>query len=957
IWDEMRRKILAAQEKLPPDVRTTVIDDDFGDVYGVYIALSGQGYTYRELKDFVDLLRRELLLVQDVKRISLWGERPEAIYVEMDRDRMATLGISQEQIYRTLEAKNLAADGGRIKIGPEFIAMNPTGEFLSEQQFRDLLISDPGSPQQIFLGDVATIRRDYKDPPERILRVSSKIFSTTGGEVVDLFDTPDLDPSDPALDMTIVAGQPAIGLAISTVPGGNVVTMGEALSERMKELRPLAPIGMEFHVIALQSQSVVKSINGFIVNLAQAVIIVVVVLLIFMGVKSGLLIGFILFQTVCITFVFMNMWGVLLERISLGALIIALGMLVDNAIVVTESMKLRLEAGEDRMKAAREVVGQNQWPLLGSTVVAIIAFAAIGTSTHNTGEYCRSLFQVILISLLASWLTAVTVTPLLCVMIFRPKKAKPGKENADPYGGLLFRGYKAFLTMAIRFRPIVVLVVIAMFVGAVYGFRFLPNSFFPNSSRAQFMVDVWLPQGTHIAETEAAAAQLEEFVMSLDNTKDIASHVGAGGARFMLVYAPEQPNASYAQLLINVFDWQQIDDNIESIQDWATDNMPDALVFGKKFKLGPGEGGNIQMRFTGPDPDKLRAVANEAVAIVNADPMSKYARLDWMQPVKVLRPVLAEQQARNAGIERTDVALRLAASFEGVQVGVYREGTASIEDRLVPIISRAPEAERGAENAYDLQIYSPAADRMIPLRQVLKGYETSSENELIWRRNRLPSIKVHVDQTQGETSVLWSRLAPKIEQMFQERLDSGFLTSEYFMEWGGEHEDSVDAQAALSASMPVFVTLMVLVVIMLFNNLRQPLIIWLTVPLALIGVSAGLLAFGKPFDFMAILGALSLSGMLIKNAVVLMDQVNINRKLGMAPYDAVINSGVSRMRPVMMAAATTALGMLPLLQDIFFVSMAITIIFGLTFATVLTLVFVPVLYTMLYRIPRRAPAS
>ena len=954
VWDELRRKVQAVQGDLPPGVRTALIDDDFGDVYGVYVAITGDGYEEHELKDVADMLRRELLLVQDVKRIVFWGDQREAVYVEMDRERLATLDITQEQIFATLRSQNLAVDAGRISVGSRFIAIAPTGRYESVDELADLLISEPGAHAQIRLGDVATIRRGYVEPAQRVLRMTDKRVLRDGAEVP--YGEVGTDPTDDGASVEVTtSGARAIGLGVSTVEGGNVVTMGEALTARLDELEPEIPVGVDVHVIALQPQAVTKAVNSFVINLLEAVAIVVVVLLLFMGLKSGLLIGFILFQTICASFIIMEMQGIMLQRISLGALIIALGMLVDNAIVVTEGMKTKIESGVPKVQAAREVVSQNQWPLLGATFVAVIAFAAIGVSPDDTGEFCRSLFLVLAISLLMSWLTAVTVTPLLCSFLFSPKQ-DAGAEAKDPYSGVLYSVYRRALKGVIRIRPVTILAVVGMFAASLYGFTKLPDGFFPASGSPQFTVDLWMPQGTHIDDTDATAARLAAYVAERDNTRTVASHAGEGGARFKLVYTPEQPNTAYAQLIVNVFDAGGIDQDITDIEAWASDNLPDALVYGKRFKIGPGKGGNIQVRFSGPDADVLRELAAEASSIIARDPATKYVRSDWRSREKVTVPVMAEERARRNGITRPMVAERIRAGFEGLPVGVFRDVHGESEDRLLEIVARAPVEERAdIANVQHLSIYSPAANRNIPIRQILTRFETQWEEPIIRRRDRARTITLHADQVSGETSVLWNAVAPKVEAMFNAKRTSGELSSEYQLAWGGEYEDSNNAIGALATSIPVFVGVMVLIVIGLFNNLRQPLIIWLTVPLALIGVTAGLLLFNLPFGFMAFLGALSLSGMLIKNAIVLIDQINLNLSNGMNTYDAVIDSGVSRMRPVMMAAATTVLGMLPLITDIFFQGMAIAIMFGLTFATVLTLLFVPTLYVTLYG-ARPAPA-
>ncbi len=952
VWDELRRKVKEAQGDLPPGAGPSSVDDDFGDVYGVYVALTGEGYTYPELKDYADLLRRELLLVQDVRRIAFWGTQPEAVYVEIKRDRMAALGVTQEQIFAKLEARNLAVDGGRVQVGGRFLVMSPSGQFRSEREFEELLISNPGDPL-IFLRDVAEVKRDFVDPPAQMLDISYKTIRQNGvllsGAEVETLDLEGIDLETEGMEITQVRNLPAIGLAISTVEGGNVVTMGEALVRRLAELESLRPVGIESTIIALQSDAVVKAVNGFMVNLAQAIVIVIVVLVFFMGLRAAGLIGFVLFLTITASFIVMNAQGIMLERISLGALIIALGMLVDNAIVVTEGMQIRIEGGMDGRQAAREVVGQNQMPLLGATFVAIIAFAAIGLSDHDTGEYCRSLFQVLFISLLMSWLTAVTVTPLLCVMLFSAKDQ--AGEPEDPYAGGLFQAYRRILEAAIRIRYLTIPAVFGLFVLSVWGFGQLPPGFFPFSSRPQYMVDLWLPQDTHPRDTQRAAQQLADFAIALENTSALSTHVGGGAPRFLLTYTAEQANSAYAQLLVNVFDFRSIPEDMEAIEAWAEENLPQGLVFAKQFKLGPGSGGNIQVRLSGPDLGVLRDLSVDVADMFESDPLVKYVRVDMKEPVQVVRPVLARAQARRNGIQRTDVAAQLEASFQGKTVGVYREGTLEREDRLLPVISRAPEEERvSIDSIRDLQVYSPAADRMIPMRQVVSGFETVWEDGIIFRRDRRPTLTLHMDQTEGEAAIPFARVRPQVEAWFQEKRDSGELSTEYLLEWGPEYEDSQEAIEALASSIPMFVVIMILIVIALFNNLRQPLVIWLTVPLALIGVVGGLMLFQQPFNFMAILGTLSLSGMLIKNAIVLIDEVNSNLSKDQLLYDAIVNAGVSRLRPVSMAAATTVLGMAPLLTDIFFVSMSIAVMFGLTFATILTLIIVPVLLTTLYRV-------
>ena len=901
VWDELRRKINDAAVQLPQGAGQPIVIDDYGDVFGVFLAVTADGYSYAELKDYVDILRRELLLVEDVGKITTYGEQTEAIYISFDRDRMSQLGIQPQAIVNELMQKQKIADSGRVRVGKEFISIEPSGGLDTIDDFEEFIIRGTGG-EQIRLRDLADIERGYLEPERSILRYD---------------------------------GKTSIGLGISTVSGGNVVTMGEALRGRMVELENQRPVGIDFGIISLQSEAVAEAISGFTASLLQAVAIVIIVLLFFMGLRSGLLIGAVLLITIVGSFIFLNPMGVALERISLGALIIALGMLVDNAIVVVDGILIRLQKGEDVESAASAVVKQSSWPLLGATIIAILAFAAIGTSDDSTGEFCRSLFQVVMVSLLLSWITAVTITPLLCVLFLKA----PGKADAqeDPYSQGFYLKYKALLGLCIRKRYLTTLLVAAMFGSALWGFSFVDRSFFPSSTRPQFMVDVWLPQGTHIDETTARVGQIEDYLGEFDEIAHVTSMIGQGGLRFLLTYAPEKLNSSYAQLIVDVHDYRSIKDLGPRIEKELAARYPDTLAYHSPFQLGPGSTGKIQARFSGPDISVLRRLSEETKAIFRADSNSKSIRTDWRERVKLVRPVLADQRANASGITRPMIAQTMKQAFQGEVAGYYREN-----DLSIPIVLRARDRDRdNISSAQNLQIWSPVAQGNIPLRQVVSGFETAFEDEIINRRNRTRTMIVYADPETGLASQLFARVRGPVEAL---ELPIG-----YKLEWGGEYEDSAKANTAIASQIPVFVLAMVLVTIILFNSLRQPLIIWLCVPLAIIGVTVGLLSTGQPFGFMATLGFLSLMGMLIKNAIVLIDQINLEIEEGKELLLAIIDSGASRLRPVAMAALTTALGMVPLLLDAFFASMAITIIGGLVFATVLTMVVVPVFYAIFYR--------
>lgn len=906
VWDELRRKVNDVQSSLPPGAGPSIVNDDYGDVFGVFFAVTGQGYTYAEIKDYVDTLRRELLLVKDVAKVNLIGAQTEAVFVEMSRARLAELGISPQVIYQTLYQQNLVTTTGRTEVGSEYIRIDPSGALMSIEEIEDLLIAGGASGSMIYLKDVAQVSRGYMDPPSILMRFNGRL---------------------------------ALGLGISTTSGGNVVEMGIAVKKRLDELEAEAPVGMEIEVIALQSDTVELSIKNFITNLIEAVAIVIGLLLVFMGLRSGLLIGFTLLLTILSTFIVMIIFRIDLQSISLGALIIALGMLVDNAIVVAEGILVKIETGVDRVKAAGQTVSATLMPLLGATIVGVLAFAAIGLSPDSTGEYCRSLFQVVGISLMLSWVLAITVVPLLCVMFM---KTKPGQENADPYRGGLYQTYKRFLKLAIHRRIAVMVLLVGMLSASLYSFGFVDKAFFPANDRPQFMIDYWAAEGTFIKDTSRRIEKIETFLAEQDNVDSWATFVGQGALRFILTYSPESNNSAYGQILVSVKNAEEMDQTIAVCQAYLDRNFPNALGIVQRFSRGSAGKAKIEARFRGPDHQVLRELASRAETIMRSNRNAQFIRTDWREMVKVLRPVISEARARQTGITRPDITSAIEWAFNGSTIGLFREG-----NKLIPIVTRPPESERkDIDFVNDVQVWSSATGKMLNLNQIVSDYETVFEDAIIWRRNRLPTITVMAEPADGNSNALFAELRPQIEAIP--------LPPGYQLEWGGEHESSQDANKGLMKLLPMSFIAMALVIIMLFNALRQPLIIILCLPLALIGVTLGLLLMRQPFSFMAMLGFLSLVGMMIKNAIVLLDQIDLEIREGKERYRAVVDSSVSRLRPVLMAALTTVFGMAPLVFDSLFSPMAVTIMFGLLFATVLTLVVVPVLYVLFFRIKESA---
>lgn len=912
IWDELRRKVNDVVPSLPPGVNTPQVMDDFGDVYGIMWAINGKGYEYDDLKDYVDFLKREIELVDGVSKVSTAGEQQEVVFIEISTNRLASLGISPTTMNNILVAQNTVQPSGALVAGSEYIYIHPTGEYTSVKQLEDLIITKQGSDKLIYLKDVATISKGYAEVPANIIR----------------FD-----------------GDQSINMGVAFTSGVNVVDVGVRIDKRLKELEAFRPAGINIGVIYEQPKEVEKSVSAFVINLAEAVIIVVLVLLVFMGLKSGLLIGLILLLTVLGTFLVMKWFAIDLQRISLGALIIALGMLVDNAIVVVEGILIGQKQGKTKVEAANAIIKQTIWPLFGATIIAIAAFAPIGLSPDATGEFAGSLFWVLLISLFMSWITAITITPFFANMMFKetvPSSAESSDDNQDPYQGAFFAFYKSFLNMCLKFKGLTMLTVLIVFIIAIGSFSLVKQAFFPPSTTPIFLVDMWMPQGTDIRATSKISADIEQKILQYEGVEHITTTVGQGAQRFMLTYNGERSYASYAQLLVRAENFEHVIPTMAKAEVLLDTSYPELMTKFKRLEIGPSPDAKVEVEFTGSDTDILRLLASQAIDIFHQAGSTVNVRHDWRQRTKVIKPEFDEVQARRLGISRTDVDDALQMNLSGMQIGLYREGTS-----LLPILSRLPESER--ENSVEsLRVWSPLYNQFIPIQQLFMGLNIEWEDPIIQRRDRKRVITVMADPDfkTGETATsLRARIINEIEQI---ELPAG-----YELTWGGEFHDASKAQGSIFTSLPLGYLVMFLITVFLFNAVKKPLVIWACVPLALIGIVSGLLILDKPFGFMALLGMLSLSGMLLKNGIVLLDQIETEMKAGVEAYKAVFVSAVSRVRPVSMAAITTILGMLPLLFDAFFESMAAVVMFGLGVATVLTLIVVPVLFCMFHGIKYR----
>ncbi len=902
IWDKLRRKIHDVEPLLPPGAQRPAVFDDYGDVFGVFLALTGDGFSFAELHDIARMLQRELLLVKDVNRVMLWGMQRECVYVELSRARLAEMGIHPSRIVETLYRQNLEVEAGKVHAGSERIRIETAGAFESIENIADLVVQGSPPGELVLLRDIARVRRGYIEPPETLMRFN---------------------------------GRPAIGIAISTVSKGNVVVMGDAVKNRLAELMQILPAGIDIGPVAYQANAVKRSIRQFVTNLIESVSIVIGILLITMGMRSGMLIGWALVLAIVGTLIVMLPLGIDLHRSSLGALIIAMGMLVDNAIVVTEGSLIRLQRGDSSRDAAVRPAAATAWPLLGATFIAILAFMPIYLARDDTGEYCESLFLVVAISLALSWIIAMTVTPVLCSLFLRIDKKRVG---ADPYAGPVYRNYRFVLEKALRNRTGALLIMVGLFCASAFGFGYVKQIFFPDSDRTQFMVEYWLPEGSRIDAVSEDIRKIERHIMEMPGVVNVTSCIGAGSPRFILEYEPQIANTSYGLLLINVPSYEIIPGLSKQIETYLHREFPRAEPRVRSFPLGPATEFKIEARFSGPDPVTLRELSDNAQAIMRSDPQTRDTRDNWRQRVKVLRAGYSQARGRRALVSRPDVGMSLGVATDGVIAGLYRE-----DDELLPVIIRNPEGERhDVENLASAPVRGQGP-QSLPLGQVVPELQTVWEDPIIHRWNRRRTITAQTQPLPGIT-------ADDVLRRIKGPIEDIALPPGYFLEWGGDLEESVESNASVNAQLPLAFILAAFTIVILFNAFRQPLIILLTLPLALIGITVGLLVTGKPFGFMALLGALSLFGMMIKNAVVLLDQIDTEIRSGTPRYRAVVQSSVSRMRPVMMASFTTVLGMTPLIPDPLFGAMAVTIMSGLSFATVLTLIIVPVLYTIFFRI-------
>ncbi|WP_417607360.1 efflux RND transporter permease subunit [Primorskyibacter flagellatus] len=908
IWTKLRNRVADSQRSLPPEAGTPIVNDNFGDVYGVFYAVTAPGFSDAERHEIADYLRRELLAVDGVADVAVAGLPEEAVYVDASTSIITNLGIAPNAIAGALSNTDTRTEAGSVTQGGQQIRIQAPEGTETVEEIANLTIGVGG--EVIDMLDLATVSRSRVTEPTEIIRFQGQEAFTLG-----------------------VAGKAAL----------NIVDVGKRVDVRLAEIMRDVPAGVELHPVYQQHVVVDEASNAFLLNLAMSVGIVVLVLALFMGWRAAVVVGATLLLTVVGTIFLMAIFGIEMERISLGALIIAMGMLVDNAIVVAEGMQGDMAQGKTARDAAEDVAAKTQTPLLGATVIGIMAFAGIGLSPDATGEFLFSLFAVIGISLLLSWILAITATPLLAHYFFKTGTGDAG----DQYGGPLFRTYRAVLSAALRLRYLVILALIGITVVCYIGFGQVKQQFFPDSNTPLFYVHYKLLQGASIHRVSDDMAQLEDWLADRDEVVSVSTFIGGGATRFMLTYAPEEALPTYGHLIIRTNTLEQIPDLRKDLEAFGRSTLTSGEFRTERLAFGPGGGSPIAARFSGPDPVVLRRLAQEATAVLTeTSDQLQDLRTDWRERELVIVPRFADERAKAAGVSREDVAQSLQLGSEGIRVGVYRE-----RDRLIPIVLRTDSAaSEGSAHLSDLPVYSAAAKSYIPVSQITNGFAWEAQNTLLMRRDRVETITVQAGVPAGvNAATVFTQIRSAVEGI---ELPEG-----YKMEWGGEYENSTEAQASLGKQLPLSLITMVLISVLLFGKIRQPVIIWLLVPMSVNGVALGLLGTGLPFSFTALLGLLSLSGMLIKNGIVLVEEIDLVRAEGVGFRKAILDASTSRLRPVVLAAATTILGMIPLLSDAFFASMAVTIMGGLGFASVLTLIAAPVFYYSFFPKERRADAK
>jgi multidrug efflux pump subunit AcrB len=897
-WYQVRKNVSDIRNTLPAGIVGPGFNDDFGDTFGIIYGFTSDGFTHRELRDYVEDIRSKLLLVPDVSKIELLGAQDERIFVEFSMKELASLGIDRSALIAALQAQNIVRPAGTIQTGYESLSLRVSGAFLSEQDVANTNFVAGG--RMLRLSDIAQVRRDYSDPPQPLFRVN---------------------------------GELAIGLAIAMREGGDILALGANIKQLMARVTADLPVGIEPKLIADQAVTVDGAISEFMTSLLQAIAIILVVSFISLGVRPGLIIALSIPLTLAIVFPIMKMAGIDMQRISLGALIIALALLVDDAMTTTDATLNRLAEGDDKVEAATYAFRTYAFAMLAGTLVTIAGFVPVGFAASSAGEYTFSLFAVVSIALIVSWFVAVIFAPLLGVIILTPPKAT---KTAHP--GRIYLWYRNFLTLALRAKWVTIFVSLALFVASFLALPLIPRQFFPSSDRPELLVDLSLPQNASIYASQNAAQRLDAALTGDPDVARWSTYVGRGAIRFYLPLNVQLPNNFFTQGVIVAKDVAARERLRLKLEKILADEFPSAISRVYPLELGPPVGWPVQYRVSGPDVDQVRAIALKLAQIIATNPKAEKVNFDWIEPARQVRIRVDQDEARLLGLSSQTLASVLNTVISGTSVTQVRD-----DIYLVDVIARATDEQRvSLSTLRTLQVPLPGG-RTVPLSQ-FASFEYEQEYPLIWRRDRVPTLTVQADIVAGalpETVV--TSLSPAVETLIKT------LPPSYNIVVGGTVEESKKSQASVIAVVPVMLLIMFTVLMVELQSFQRLFLVLSVAPLGLVGVVAALLVSGRPLGFVAILGILALLGMITKNAVILIGQIESERSQGKNAWEAAIDASSSRFRPIMLTAVSTVLGMIPIAPTVFWGPMAFAIMGGLLVATILTLIFLPTLYVAWFK--------
>lgn len=899
LWDKLRRKVGDAQGRLPAGAGTSVVNDDFGDVLGVFYGLSSAVHTYRELEEQAERLKNELLAVPDVARVELYGVQNRTIEVEADPSLLAASGLTMADIAAAFDRQNRIVDAGAVETAHNRLRIDAAGSFTTLQELENLTVtSRDGS--YFRLGELAAISESYVRPARSRMEMD---------------------------------GLPTIGIAISTVADGNVVDMAERVAARLSQLEQTMPEGYRLRTVYDQGHESSVANDGFVLNLLISVVTVIAVLLFFIGMKNGILIGSGLVFSIFGTLIYMYGTGIALQRMSLAAIIIAMGMLVDNAIVVYDATLVNMQRGMRKRTAILAAVGTTAMPLLGATLIAVLTFLPVYLSPHITGELLSSLFIVIAVSLLLSWVLAVSQNVFFVQEFVR--RPRPDELKGELFQGRMYDRFRRALRWTIRRRWFVLASMVVLLAASALGFRSIPQQFMPLLDKQYFSVDVWLPEGTRVEETSRQAEALAEKLMQHEGVRHVSTFVGQTPPRYYLANAAYGPQSNYAQCLVEAVSPSVARSMQVGLQDELSQTFSDALIRVNRFELNSIPQALIEARFCGDDPRVLDSLTSIAIDIMRRNPKVMNARNEWGNKAMLVRAAYDPVKAGRLNLGKADLMTAVKSTNDGTPVGIYRDG-----DKQVPVLLRTVGGGQLSQAALeDLPVWN--GRNSAPLAQVTDSIGIGWEWPLVKTYNRRLSMAAQCDVQPGHTM-------KEVHSEIRDEIERIGLPAGYSFFWDSQYKDQKEAMEALTKYFPLAIVFLVLILVALFGNFRQPSIIFLILPLSVIGVVVGMLVTGFQFGFFCIAGWLGLLGMIIKNVIVLLDEVNIQRRAGVAPGEAIVEATVSRTRPVLMAAITTIFGSIPLLFDVVFGGMAATIVFGLSFATLLTLFVTPALYAVFY---------